>query len=103
MIGWKLIYVAVAAVVYIILISVFFNIEISSGKECSYMPCVRFCQSNRSVISDYDLIKKFKESSLYRDTYYFDDDSNLTIYREELKCKEAKKLDVDGLRSVNNF
>lgn len=99
MIGWKLIYAAVAAVIYIVLISLFFNIE-SAGK-CSYSrPCMRFCQSDRTIINDNELRQKFEESKLYNYNFYFED-RNLTIYREELTCKDIITLDENNLRPVS--
>ena len=105
MIGWKLIYLAVAVVVYIILISLFFNIKSEGKKKCSYSnPCVRFCQSNRNIISDSELRQKFENSSLYKYNFYFRNDEKVTIYREELKCMDKITLSSDNIRAVGgNF
>lgn len=105
MIGWKLVYLAVAAVVYIVLISLFFNIKNEGKKKCSYSnPCVRFCQSNRNIISDSELRKKYESTSFFKYDFYFPDDKNVTIYREELKCSEKITLSMNNLRPVGkNF
>mgnify|MGYP003507670424 CR=1 FL=1 len=100
MIGWKLIYLAVAAAIYIILIILFFNFE-NDALNCSYeKPCVRFCQSDRNLINDKDLEQKFKNSKLYRYSYDFESRKSLTIYRKQLKCKEINYLYRGDLRAV---
>lgn len=93
MIGWKIIYLVVAAVIYIILISLFFNIEIASMKCSDSNSCVRFCESDQNVISDSELIQKFKNSAVYRSSYRNSFLKKFTIYREELKCKKIKTPD----------
>lgn len=105
MTSWKLIYAAVAAVIYFILISLFFGFKNSFGvKDCNYFhPCVRFCQSDQKIINDSELESKFKESDLYKHNFYFDDDENFTMYREELKCKNKVTHDADNLRPVRIF
>lgn len=102
MIGWKLIYSTIAAVAYISLLSGFFNIFF--GEQCSYSsPCVRFCQSDRKVISDDELMKKFKSSDLYKDEYSFYNyrrEVKVKMIRAELKCKNVSTYEELILRPV---
>lgn len=103
MIAWKRIYAAIAVIVFIALITSFFVIMHS---KCSSYKCVRFCNSDRTEISDDELMAKFFESKIHDKDYNYDhtDYHNFTMIREYLKCKNPETYKSNHLRPVSgNF
>lgn len=101
MLGWKLIYTAIAAIIYISLKVGFFYIH--SDEICSYNNfCFTFCQTDRSIISDNALMENFKNSRLYNNFFFIRDDK-ITMNRRKIKCKNVLTYEHLILTQVINY